>query len=185
MKRVSKLGRLASMVRLEAWLFVALDAKIAEMEDDMFDRLALSVSKGQDFLLQSAHKPDPFQMIVKPVNSAASKGIYLCHSKHEVIGGKGQPIEVMTSWCGTRSINLAFEAVMTRARRQGSRIPKRVLTGNPHFAVERAEKIFGFQIVRLDKNRGICLDRFKAALSESDVAAWKTRTRGALGCLSY
>ncbi len=33
MKRVLKLGRLASMVRLEAVLFVALDAKIAEMED--------------------------------------------------------------------------------------------------------------------------------------------------------
>ncbi len=34
-------------------LLVALDAKLAEMEDDMFDRLALSESKGQD-LLQAA-----------------------------------------------------------------------------------------------------------------------------------
>ncbi len=47
--------RTESMMRLEAVLLVALDAKIAVMEDDMFDRLALSENKGQD-LLQAAHK---------------------------------------------------------------------------------------------------------------------------------
>jgi hypothetical protein len=47
--------RTASMVKLKAVLLVALDARIAEMEDDNFDRLALSESKGQD-PLQAAHK---------------------------------------------------------------------------------------------------------------------------------
>jgi hypothetical protein len=36
----------ASMMRLEVVLLVALDAKIAGMEDDMFDCLAFFKSKG-------------------------------------------------------------------------------------------------------------------------------------------
>ena len=48
MKRVSKLGRLASMVRLEAVLFVALDAKMAEMEDVHTERCLKCNKRGVD-----------------------------------------------------------------------------------------------------------------------------------------
>ena len=78
---------------------------------------------------------------------------------------------MITTGGGTRSINVAFEAILQRARAErgcggggrssravgggggassaaaGGRV--RVLTGNPHLAVERAERRFGFELVRL------------------------------------
>jgi len=92
------------------------------------------------------------------------------------IGGKGQAIEAMTSGGGTRSINLAFEVVMTRARKSGMAMPPKVLTGNPHLAVERAEKRFGFQLVRLEKDGCLCLQKFKEYISDPAVAAVYVQT---------
>ena len=68
-------------------------------------------------------------------------------------GGQGRALEAITSGGGTRSINLAFESVLFEAQQMGLRASDvTVLTGNPHLAVERAERRFGFKLRRLDAN---------------------------------
>ncbi|KAL1508327.1 hypothetical protein AB1Y20_004437 [Prymnesium parvum] len=68
------------------------------------------------------------------------------------LGGAERELEALTTGGGTRSINLALEAAMKRARSHGVQGKLKVLTGNPHLAVERAERRFGFEVVRLARD---------------------------------
>merc|ERR1712232_1333680 len=72
----------------------------------------------------------------------------LVNFQQEFLGGKMRELEAMCTGGGTRSINIAFRSVLQRAKTQG-RGPFKIITGNPHLAVERAERRFGFELVRL------------------------------------
>ena len=63
------------------------------------------------------------------------------------MGGLKKDVEAVSTGGGTRSINVAFETVL-RSLPAGFGRP-RVLTGNPHLAVERAERRFGFALLRV------------------------------------
>jgi len=99
------------------------------------------------------------------------------------IGGKNRSLEVFTTGGGTRSINLAFESVLARVRNSsnggqtnnnGETI--KVLTGNPHLAVERAERRFRFQLVRLTEQGALSLPLLQAQVSDLSVAAIYSQT---------
>jgi len=97
--------------------------------------------------------------------------------QQEFIGGRGVEAEGMTTGGGTRSINCAFEAVMARdeaCSRPGPRL--RVLTGNPHLAVERAARRFGFELIRLDVDGAICVDKLRDHISDPCVTAVYTQS---------
>ena len=93
------------------------------------------------------------------------------------LGGGERELECCTTGGGTRSINLAFESVCLHARATqapGSQAPRKVikvLTGNPHLAVERAERRFGFKVVRVVKDGAICLEQLAKALGDPMVYA--------------
>ena len=85
-------------------------------------------------------------------------------------GGKRRQVEAITSGGGTRSINYAFESVQERARRAGiSRM--KVITGTPHLAVERAERRFLFQVVRVFSEGVICLKALEREIRDPCVMA--------------
>lgn len=93
------------------------------------------------------------------------------------VGGKGREVEAITSGGGTRSINLAIESVLARARASlpnGS--PIKLITGNPHLAVERAERRFLFEVVRVQNDGIICLDGLKNHISDPFIVAVYTQT---------
>jgi hypothetical protein len=100
---------------------------------------------------------------------------HLVNFQRHFLGGKShEKLETCTTGGGTRSINLAFESTLARVEAErrawaasaGASGPPfvfaprasgvRVLTGNPHLAVERAQRRFGFDLVRLDDGNG-CL----------------------------
>ena len=56
------------------------------------------------------------------------------------LGGMSRDLELISSGGGTRSINLAFEAVLAAQPSSSPDEPLKVLTGNPHLAVERAAR---------------------------------------------
>ncbi|CAK0879611.1 unnamed protein product [Prorocentrum cordatum] len=92
--------------------------------------------------------------------------------QQEFMGGRGVEAEGMTTGGGTRSINCAFEAVMSRDEARGRPGPRlRVLTGNPHLAVERAARRFGFEVIRLDVDGAICVDKLRDHISDPCVTA--------------
>eukprot|EP00939_MAST-03C_sp_MAST-3C-sp1_P000091 g91.t1 len=89
------------------------------------------------------------------------------------VGGMSRDVlEASITGGGTRSINMAFEAVLRRAKRSwnGTGLP-RVITGNPHLAVERAERRFGFLVVRVAKTGVISTKRLEEELQHPDVVA--------------
>ena len=51
-----------------------------------------------------------------------------------------------------------------------------MLTGNPHLAVERAERRFQFELQRVVEDGAICVEGLKAALRDPDVAAVYSQT---------
>jgi len=95
--------------------------------------------------------------------------------QREFLGGKSRDLDVSVTAGGTRSINLAFESVLKRAR---ATIPGKlkVITGNPHLAVERAERRFGFELVRVDVDGAICLEQLKKELNDPAVVAVYSQT---------
>jgi len=119
---------------------------------------------------------------------------YLVEFQCHFLGGKGLPVlEACTTGGGTRSINLAFESVLAKAATErgrsgssgsGSTVRQKkglvggasgggkrqqghgfkVLTGNPHLAVERAERRFGFELVRCEKGGCVDVSKLRAEL---------------------
>ena len=85
------------------------------------------------------------------------------------LGGLQKDVEAVATGGGTRSINVAFETVL-RSLPEGFGRP-RVLTGNPHLAVERAERRFGFALTRLEVDGAIDLSKLAQALHAPDVIA--------------
>lgn len=85
------------------------------------------------------------------------------------LGGAKKDVEAVSTGGGTRSINVAFEAVL-RSLPQSVTTP-RVLTGNPHLAVERAERRFGFALTRLENEGALDLRALEEELSAPDVVA--------------
>ncbi|KAK3241097.1 hypothetical protein CYMTET_49110 [Cymbomonas tetramitiformis] len=93
------------------------------------------------------------------------------------VGGKGREVEAITSGGGTRSINLAVESVLARARASlPSGSPIKLITGNPHLAVERAERRFLFEVIRVQNDGIICLDGLKKHISDPFIVAVYTQT---------
>jgi len=95
--------------------------------------------------------------------------------QRDFIGGKERALEAMTSGGGTRSINLAFESVLAKANKNGITKVK-VLTGNPHLAVERAERRFQFELVRLDVDGALNVDLLRGAVTDPEVLAVYAQT---------
>ena len=85
------------------------------------------------------------------------------------LGGLKKDVEAVATGGGTRSINVAFESVL-RSLPEGFGRP-RVLTGNPHLAVERAERRFGFALTRLEVDGAIDLSKLAQELEAKDVVA--------------
>lgn len=102
--------------------------------------------------------------------------------QREFLGGKLRTLETFSTGGGTRSINLAFESVIKRVResrtqmnvQKGSSI--KVLTGNPHLAVERAERRFQFELVRLVKDGILSVDKLGTEIRDPCVAAVYAQT---------
>jgi len=90
-------------------------------------------------------------------------------------GGKNRPVEVCTSGGGTRSIQYAFETVLKRARDAGvSRV--KCITGDPHLAVERAERRLLFEVIRVHEDGVLCLKGLKQHLQDLSVLAVYVQT---------
>jgi SHS2 domain-containing protein len=108
----------------------------------------------------------------------------LVHFQREFLGGKERALEVFSTGGGTRSINLAFEAVIANHKRycdaHTSKKPLRrrikVITGNPHLAVERAERRFRFELIRMPREGALCPTKLKQAITDLDVVAIYTQT---------
>jgi len=64
---------------------------------------------------------------------------------------------------------------MDQAKKRGIAKPK-ILTGNPHLAVERAERRFGFEVVRIVEDGAICLEKLRRAIEDPDVLAVYSQT---------
>jgi len=80
-------------------------------------------------------------------------------------GGKNRSVEVVTSGGGTRSIQYAFETVLKRARMAGMSHVK-CITGDPHLAVERAERRLLFEVVRVHQDGVLCLKGLKQHIQD-------------------
>jgi len=96
--------------------------------------------------------------------------------QQEFIGGKKGKVEAMTSSGGTRSINLAFESVLRRDKAKNVKRHLKVLTGNPHLAVERAERRFVFTVVRVVDNGKLDVELLKQHISDPDLGAVYAQT---------
>jgi len=97
------------------------------------------------------------------------------------VGGGSRKLEGITTGGGTRSISLAFEAVLLAngTSTEGplsKRRQLRVLTGNPHLAVERASRRFGFEVVRLDENGILSPSRLEKEVQDPRVVAIYSQT---------
>lgn len=103
---------------------------------------------------------------------------YLVAFQRNFLGGKRRELEALTTGGGTRSINLAFESVLLRAREQmgSSSTSLTVLTGNPHLAVERAQRRFCFQLMRVVSDGALCPDLLKREIGDLSVVAVYTQT---------
>jgi hypothetical protein len=108
----------------------------------------------------------------------------LINFQREFVGGKDRYLETFTTGGGTRSINLAFQSVLSRVKNHphnnnnnNNKIKTmKVLTGNPHLAVERAERRFRFQLVRLVEDGSLSLPLLKIFVQDKDVVAIYSQT---------
>merc|ERR1711968_159734 len=108
-------------------------------------------------------------------------GALLVHFQRDFMGGQKRSLEVFSTGGGTRSINLAFESVkashVRHCEKYGARRAQiRVLTGNPHLAVERAERRFGFELKRLPRDGALCPLLLKKEITDPNVAAVYSQT---------
>jgi len=94
------------------------------------------------------------------------------------IGGRSRPLEAFVTAGGTRSINLAFEAVLRRNEpwAYGEDNPPVVITGNPHLAVERAQRRFGFDLIRVAERGVISIPKLRDAVRDERVVAIYSQT---------
>lgn len=92
------------------------------------------------------------------------------------VGGKSRDVEAIVTAGGTRSGNVAFESVLARAKDSLGPVPITLITGNPHLLVERAERRFKFNVVRVHKDGIICIDGLKREISNPSVAAVYAQT---------
>ena len=114
----------------------------------------------------------------------------LCFQQQFIGGSKMNGLEVISTGGGTRSINLAFESVINLYQNWNAKFEVRnskmvqvrnekkmkVLTGNPHLAVERAERRFQFQLVRLVKDGALSPKLLREKIQDSQVAAVYAQT---------
>jgi len=96
--------------------------------------------------------------------------------QQEFFGGHSRVLETTTTGGGTRSINLAFETVIAMAKKHGAAFPIKVLTGNPHLAVERAERRFQFELIRIANDGIIDLESLKRHVKDPRVIAVYAQT---------
>lgn len=93
------------------------------------------------------------------------------------VGGKHRDIEAVVTAGGTRSINLAFESVLIGAKKVlGETVRCKVITGNPHLAVERAERRFQFECIRVQEDGRLCVQGLKREIADPLVVAVYTQT---------
>lgn len=86
------------------------------------------------------------------------------------VGGKGRQLDAMVTAGGTRSLTVAFESVILRARAAlGLHAPLKMITGNPHLAIERAERRLQFQVVRAEREGSLCVQQLKREISDPAV----------------
>jgi hypothetical protein len=115
---------------------------------------------------------DPLTWARQQLNTTKTRqdfeGDLVAFQRH-FLGGLQKDVEAVSTGGGTRSINVAFETVL-RSLPAGFGRP-RVLTGNPHLAVERAERRFGFALTRLEVDGAIDLSKLERELHASDVVA--------------
>jgi len=85
------------------------------------------------------------------------------------VGGKERDVEAIITGGGTRSINLAIESVLAQVREKGLKTPK-LITGNPHLAVERAERRFLYEVIRVTHDGIIDLQGLKEHIAnDTDI----------------
>ena len=108
------------------------------------------------------------QQLSTPKTRQDFEGDLVAFQRH-FLGGLHKDVEAVSTGGGTRSINVAFETVL-RSLPVGFGRP-RILTGNPHLAVERAERRFGFALTRLEDRGALSLQLLEQELHERDVVA--------------
>jgi hypothetical protein len=135
--------RTASMVRLKAVLLVALDAKIAEMEDDMFDRLALSESKGQKLLQESVQnaKADAQGDIRDAVSKKDSEWKKAAEEVRKLHGAELEKVQAFAEQ-GIKVAEGKMEAAVRLEKMQGEERQKHAVS----LAVEASEAIANARI---------------------------------------
>ena len=135
--------RTASMVRLKAVLLVALDAKIAEMEDDMFDRLALSESKGQKLLQESVQnaKADAQGDIRDAVSKKDSEWKKAAEEVRKLHGAELEKVQAFAEQ-GIKAAEGKMEAAVRLEKMQGEERQKHAVS----LAVEASEAIANARI---------------------------------------
>ena len=116
------------------------------------------------------------QSLNKEAVSREALELELVRFQLEFLGGMDRNLDAMTTGGGTRSINLAFQSVIGREKARGNEGPYRVVTGNPHLAVERAEERFGMELVRTAVNGSIEMSRFRQAIKDPQVMAVYAQT---------
>lgn len=93
------------------------------------------------------------------------------------VGGKSRSVEALASGGGSRSGNFAIESVMARAESTlGPACRIKMVTGNPHLLVERQQRRFQFEVIRVHSDGAICIDGLKRTICDPAVAAVYTQT---------
>merc|ERR1712054_22624 len=97
--------------------------------------------------------------------------------QRDFVGGKHRDIEAIVTAGGTRSVNLALESVLVGAKKaMGETVRCKVVTGNPHLAVERAERRFQFELIRVQEDGRLCVEGLKREITDPLVVAVYTQT---------
>jgi hypothetical protein len=170
---------------LLGWSALRGIAKDAVPEDNSLPLQALSLlpaASGGGSLRQVPHGADAFDDILRWAKASMDLPRedlerYLFEFQRNFLGGKAREVEVLVTSGGSRSINFSFESVVTRARKNlGPASPIKVITGNPHLAVERAERRFQFQVIRVDEDGVLSVDALKREIVDPTVVAVYAQT---------
>jgi hypothetical protein len=97
----------------------------------------------------------------------------LVEFQRNFVGGKGREVEAVVTSGGTRSINFTFESILYRAQK-ALNLPAskcKVITGNPHLAVERAERRLQFQVIRVEDDGMLSVEGLKREIVDPAVVA--------------